>query len=436
MHWTRLIGMLTGILLLPRLSWGGDAETIPCDRAMRKTIEAMQAFRRQNQGRYPDSLSDLTRNGYLPLQEAACPSSRHREASDEDRATSISSRRLGGDRSGRYEYELSDQVVLSEGSRMFLPADPPPFTRRQLKGELLRRAFFEQIPVLRCNQHRPQTPTEWNPDQSRRNATVIGTVYWSGNYWEQVWIADVPATSRDLNVFYGLEGPPFYVDRAPALNGAMDFRPWSSGFGDVSWWWELPYFDEGPNRQRTPDLGPFFQHHHGTVCNIAGTSWWLNGLVQVQSQFSNSPGLNRYHEPTSQDHPPARLNLPLDRCFRSAQWLQGTLWVGSPGDPVGFLIWHYQDGTMERVPIRYGADTARFWCDDEQRRDEQLVRDFVAPVWTGHQSREQVGVDRELRLYQQNWVNPHPDVRVTALDFLAATNSSAAPFLVSMKVTP
>jgi hypothetical protein len=144
----RRILELLGILLLPWLSLGGDFDTLPCDRAMRKTLEAMQAFRRQNQGRYPDSLSDLTRNGYLPLQEAACPLSRHGEASDEDRATSISSRRLGGDRSGRYEYELSDQVILSEGSRMFLPADPPPFTRRQLKGELLRRACFEQVPVL------------------------------------------------------------------------------------------------------------------------------------------------------------------------------------------------------------------------------------------------------------------------------------------------
>ncbi len=431
-----LLAGVMGILLLPYPSAGEESDTLPCDREMRKTIEAMQAFRRQNQGRYPDSLSDLTRHGYLQWRDAACPLNRQGDAQADERANFISSRRLGGDRSGRYEYELSDQVVLNDGSRMFLPADPPPFTRAQLKGELLRRAFSEQVPLLRCDQHRSGPSPASNPDDGRRNATAYGTIYWSGLYWEQVWIADVPGTSRDLNVFYGLEGPPFYVDRAPALDGAIDFRPWNSAFGDVAWWWELPFFDEGSNRQRTPDLGPFFHHQQGMTRDLGGTSWWLNGLVQVQGEFSEAPGLNRYHQPTSQDHPPSRLDLPIKRHFHAASWLQGTLWTGSPGEPVGFLIWHYEDGTIERVPILYGVHSARFWCDEEQSRDEQLVRNLVSPVWSEHQTREQVGVERQLRLYQQRWTNPHPDVQVTSLDFVAATNSPAAPFLVAMQVTP
>ena len=274
----RRIIELFGILLLPSLLLAGDSDTLFCDREMRKTIEALQAFRRQNEGRYPASLSELTRHGYLQLRDAACPLKRRRDGSDEERSDVISSRRLGGDRSGLYEYEMSDQVSLDKSSHMYLPVNPPSFTRGQLKGELLRRAFFEQVPLLRCDQHRPQTPAAWPLEESRRNATTTGMVYWSGLFWERIWVTDVPATSRDLNVFYGLKGPPFYVDHAPSLDGAMDFRSWSSGYGDVSWWWELPYFDEGPNRQRTPNLGPFFKGQHGVVRELAGSSWWINGM--------------------------------------------------------------------------------------------------------------------------------------------------------------
>ncbi len=429
-----ILGLLG--VLLPLLSWGGDSDTLPCDREMRKTIEALQAFRRQNEGHYPDSLSELTRHGYLQLRDATCPMNRQGDGSDEERADYISSRRLGGDRSGLYEYEMSDQVSLDKPSHIYLPANPPRFTRAQLKGELLRRAFAEQVPLLRCDHHRPPFPLAWLPKDSRRNATATGMVYWSGLFWERIWVADVPATSRDLNVFYGLEGPPFYVDHAPSLDGAMDFRSWSSGFGDVSWWWELPYFDEDSNKQRTPNLGPFFKDQHGVVRELAGTSWWINGLVQIQSQFFETPGLNKYHQPSSQDHPTARFNLGVHRRFNSVRWLQGTLWVDSFGEPVGFLVWRYENGTVESTPIRYGIDVARFWCDDLQKGDEQLVRDFVVPVWSERQSREQVGIERELRLYQQSWTNPHPELEVTTLDFVAATNSPAAPFLVSMKVTP
>lgn len=433
-RYRQILGLLG--VLLPLLLWGGDSDSLPCDRELRKTIEALQAFRRQNAGRYPDSLSELTRHGYLQLRDAICPMNRRGDGSDEERTDYISSRRLGGDRSGLYEYEMSDQVILNDNSRMYLPDNPPLFTRAHVKGELLRRAFSEQVPLLRCNHHRPQPPVDWPLKDSRRNATTAGTVYWSGLFWEQIWVADVPATSRDLNIFYGLKGPPFYVDRAPSLDGTMDFRSWSSGFGDVAWWWELPYFEQGADKQRTPNLGPFFKDQHGVVRELAGTSWWINGLVQIQSPFVQTSGSNRHRQPSSQDHPTARFKLGVHRHFHSVRWLQGTLWDDSFGKPVGFLVWHYENGISESTPIRYGIDVARFWCDDFQRGNEQLVLDFVAPVWSERQSREQVGVERELRLYQQSWTNPHPELEVTTLDFIAATNASAAPFLVSMKVTP
>lgn len=399
---------------------------------MRKTVEALQAFRRQNQGRYPASLAELIRHGYLQPGDAACPQSFASNSTESDIFLLTTSRRNGGDRTGFFEYELSEQVDLTKEAAMYFEPGDPHYTRGDLKRELLRRACNEQVPLLRCDQHGSQCPKEIASENGRRNATAVGTIYWSGLYWEQEWTADVPTTSRDLNVLFGLKGPPFFVDKAPSLPGAIDLRPWASGFGDVAWWWEYPLFDEGERRQRTPTLRPFFQEKHGCVRAVDGSEWWINGLAQFRGKFDESA--DKYHQSTSPDFLDQRRRLPIHQRFSRATWLQGTLWAADFGERVGQLVWHFANGQTKSAPIHYGQETARFWGDDEQIRNEKLFPDFVPPAWKCEQRVADVLRRRELRLYRQTWNNPHPEWEVTSLDFVSNTNCPAAPFLIAIRV--
>ena len=428
----RRIGLIAFLWVLPLVNLEATPGTLKCDRAMRKTIEAMQAFRRQHGGEYPDSLSQLVRLGYLQPGDASCPVAGH--LNGDENAALISSRRAGGDRTGLYEYEMSTNVLLLDSGRLFLGANPPTYTRRQLKQLLLSRKFAEQVPLLRCGEHKEEVPAGWQEEGASRNATAVGTVYWSGDYWEKEWVADVPATCRDINLFFGLKGPPFYIDVAPSLDGALDLRRWSNAFGDVSWWWEYPFFEEDANRQTTPNLQAFFKGQHGQTREVGGHLWWINGLVQLQGRIFNDSPEDKYHKPNFNDFPWKRRELRVERHFRTASWLQATLWVGNPGEEVGWLVWTFEDGQSETVPIRYGTHTGRFWADDQQRQEELDNPHFATAIWLVRQTSEESVRPRDLRLYEQTWTNPRPLVRVQRLDFISNTNSPASPLLVSIRV--
>src|SRR5439155_18309244 len=129
----------------------------------------------------------------------------------------------------------------------------------------------------------------------------------------------------------------------------------------------------------------------------------------------------------------------VGRVFRQAAWLQGTVWTAAPGETTGWLVWHYADGSTERVPIIYGRNTARFWGEPPQIEGE---KDFIEPVWRYHEgketryreSKEAVGRDRWLRIYRQEWLNPRPQDVVASLDFVSNPECRAAPFLVAVNV--
>ncbi len=426
-----------GVFLLLFASLGaGWAATTPsegrlrCDRQMRKTFESIQAWRRLHGGRYPDRLVDLEFAGLLPYDGGICPEVLGETAAANPTHHLLSSRNEGGDPDGLYEYEMSDKVDILKD---WMPPGAPPFTRQQLKSVLLRRPFYEQIPILRCSSHRANAPREYTSDGSPfRNLTVDGTVYWSGKYWEKVWLADVPYCCRDANVLFGLKGPPFHTDRAPTLQEALDLRPWSCAFGDHPWWWTYPMFDEQPNFQKAADLRPFFEERHGRIAEVGGTKWWLDGLVQLQGKILTGE-TNRYRGPGLLSFLWERRGLPVGRTFHKALWLQGTVWTAPPGQAAGWLVWRYSDGGIERVPVTYGKTTARFWADQEQARSE---KDFAQPVWQHHQTAAEVGKERWLRLYQQTWTNPRPNTPVASLDFVTNPNSPAAPFLIAVNLLP
>jgi len=407
---------------------------LQCDRELRKLAESLQAWRRAHDGNYPERLVDLFAAGLMPADGAICPKVRQEAIASDARHQLATSRKPGADPEGLYEYELSPNVNKSDSEASYLPPGTQPYTRRDIKLELLRRPHAEQVPLLRCASHQAEAPDEFRTFEppAFRNLTAAGAVYWSDVYWETRWLADVPYCARESIVLFGLKGPPFYVDRPPAITSALDLRSWSCAFGDHPWWWTLPLFDEPPNRQLAPQLRPFFQEQHGRVLSVGNEDYWLNGLTQLQGKISPDDR-DVYRQARRPAFVSERTGLSVARNFRKACWLQGTLWTAPANDTAGWLVWHYADRTVERVPIVYGKTTARFWGDLEQINAE---RNFPEPVWKHHETAQEVGKERWLRLYRQTWENPHPEIKVVSLDFVSNTNSPAGPLIVAIKVYP
>jgi hypothetical protein len=281
--------------------------------------------------------------------------------------------------------------------------------------------------------HRGEAPNEFRQaDPPTRNLTFTGDVYWSEDYWETRWLADVPYCARDSMVLLGLKGPPFYTNKPSELPAALDLRAWSCAFGDHPWWWTVHLFDEPPNQQLAPQLRPLFQERHGRILRIGENDFWLNGLTQLQGKISPNE-YDVYKQSLRHAFVWERMGLLVARNFRKATWLQGTLWTASANDTAGWLVWHYADGSLERVPIVYGKTTARFWGDLEQINAEQ---NFPEPAWKHHESAQDVGKERWLRLYQQSWENLHSEIKVVSLDFVSNSNSAAAPFIIAINLLP
>jgi hypothetical protein len=434
---SRLICRAIGVTLAAQLAVPANAlcdsnSTLSCDRQMRKTAEGLQAWRRTHTGRYPSRLSDLPEAMLIPPQGGICPEILKEALRADPSHHWATSRASGGDPIPSYEYELSGTVAKSRSDALWLPSGTRPYTRQDLKVELLRRPFYEQIPILRCNTHRAAANGTPDDNSGWRNLTVQGNVYPSGDLWEQRWLSDVPYCCREVNVLFGLKGPAFTSGRRPGCASALDLRQWVCAFGDHAWWWTFPMFDEGANKQNTPQLHPFFRDDPGRVALLAQKEWWIDGLVQLQGRILTQKK-NVYREPGLLAFVWERTALPVNRKFAKATWLQGTIWAAPTNDTAGWLVWHYSNGSTERAPITYGQTTARFWGDLQQITREQ---NFPEPVWKHHETAQEVGIERWLRLYEQSWDNPHPELTVTTLDFVSNRDSPAAPFIVAINVYP
>jgi len=106
---------------------------------------------------------------------------------------------------------------------------------------------------------------------------------------------------------------------------------------------------------------------------------------------------------------------------------------GSPdsvkdGTAIGEYTIHYEDDSTAVMPIAYGEDVRDWWNWDEGR---PVTRGRV--VWTGKNCQtEQYEV--MLRLYLGVWENPHPDKKVTTVDYAWNRKAPVAPFCVAMTV--
>ncbi|NLS95676.1 MAG: hypothetical protein GXX96_26375 [Planctomycetaceae bacterium] len=120
------------------------------------------------------------------------------------------------------------------------------------------------------------------------------------------------------------------------------------------------------------------------------------------------------------------VNLKVARLF-----LLHATGSGSPyftdGTQIGRYVIRFDNGSQELIPIVYGEDVRDWWDFDEGK---PVTRGRV--VWIGR-NRAADTYDVGIRLYLGVWVNPHPEVQVTAIDYIA-TDETCNPFCVAMTV--
>jgi len=134
-----------------------------------------------------------------------------------------------------------------------------------------------------------------------------------------------------------------------------------------------------------------------------------------------------------QTAPPEVKGIPVDRKIVRLYVLHG----GQKGDQgglprsgtrVGEYRLRYDDGTSATFPIIYGQDYRDWWYGGDHF---PTTRGKV--VWTGGNFRTAQAF-ASLRLYLSAWENPHPDKKITSLDYISALEPDSAPFCVAMTV--
>lgn len=89
---------------------------------------------------------------------------------------------------------------------------------------------------------------------------------------------------------------------------------------------------------------------------------------------------------------------------------------------------HYEDGSTESIPIAYGQDVRDWWTWE---KPAEVTRGKIA--WTGKNSfsRQQ---NQSIHLYLTTWSNPHPEKKVSSLDYICTGTSAASPFCIAISI--
>jgi hypothetical protein len=98
------------------------------------------------------------------------------------------------------------------------------------------------------------------------------------------------------------------------------------------------------------------------------------------------------------------------------------------GTVVGLYVVHYADDSKESIEIVLGQDTMSWWYADG---DKEPTRAKLA--WEGENEPSRVA-KAKLRLFAATWNNPHPEKKITFIDFVSVEDSPCAPFCVALSL--
>jgi len=187
------------------------------------------------------------------------------------------------------------------------------------------------------------------------------------------------------------------------------------------------------NQKRDQSLGSGIEGNH--LANLPGGEQSFGGI-----KFQVGESIIHLGSKILDRHPDQVLGIKVDAKCAQIHLLHATCFGGGPnkpgdplhvpdGTPIGQYLIRYADGSGEGISIIYGEDV-RDWFFVEGEADP--ARGKVA--WKGDNDRA-AELGAKIRVYQSSWKNPHPDKKISSIDYLGKKEETpAAPFCVAISL--
>lgn len=347
---------------------------------------ALQQYREQHGGAWPDKLSDLL-DGYLDSPATlTCP---YVDTRGGLRTWKKRFRDLASDHHTSYSYEFPPTPLDLYNWR-----GVPKKTFREFK-EAQMKEIGNVVPVVRCLDHRPCL-----------NLSVGAEVYESGEYWE----TNFPNGDRLLTVANVFRTPP-----PGGWPGRGDFPPRDAKAGPelldlassynarlASGWQGFPGNDLSA---LTPGLHEF-----------DGTRFDVRGVIQLRG--TELPV----------DYPSRVTGIEVRRKCERMHFLHGVAFTYKDGTVQASYLVHYVDGEVRTNSVVYGRHIADWW----RKPDEASKPSSATIAWRGENEAAKA-YDMTLALYHAVWENPRKDTEIATITFDAGTKKFlAGPFVVAI----
>lgn len=149
------------------------------------------------------------------------------------------------------------------------------------------------------------------------------------------------------------------------------------------------------------------------LVSIGGVPYWIGPRKLTE------PGVVMLGGRGLADALPRRVEgILVDTRARALRFLHGCAYGADRGARVGNYVVRYADGSVEEIPLAFG-NNIHAW-------DDQSTGMSYAFAWRGR------GRDgRALGVGDMVWVNPRPEVKIKAIDFIGS-DTQASPFLVAI----
>jgi hypothetical protein len=127
------------------------------------------------------------------------------------------------------------------------------------------------------------------------------------------------------------------------------------------------------------------------------------------------------------DSPEKVEGIAVGRTVEKLHFLHATGYKGQADEVIGKYIVHYEGGSKEEIDIVYGKDVHNWWTESDTPK---VTRGKM--VWEGkNEAVAGLMTKTTLQLFLKSWTNPHPQTKVTQIDFVS-TQTDSAPFCVAI----
>jgi len=125
------------------------------------------------------------------------------------------------------------------------------------------------------------------------------------------------------------------------------------------------------------------------------------------------------------DHFTSKLHFLHGTCFVSYGKEGDQLFVAD-GSTIGEYEIHYEDKTMETIPLVYGKHVRDWW-----NWDKPIDVSDSKVAWSGENAYSRK-MKKHIHVYLTSWENPHPNLKITSIDYVSTGGTAAAPFCISI----